>query len=59
VFANPVHFWGEANPNFFKGTAVEAEAALLLTRSYRGAGRGIIRAVVQIEHRGDKTRGEL
>jgi hypothetical protein len=30
VFANPVRFWGEANPNFFKGTAVEAEAAALL-----------------------------
>jgi len=30
VFANPVRFWAEANPNFFKGTAVEAEAAALL-----------------------------
>ncbi len=40
VFANPVRFWGEANPNFFKGTAVEAEAAALLTGSYRGAGHG-------------------
>jgi predicted TIM-barrel fold metal-dependent hydrolase len=30
VFANPVRFWGEANPNFFKGTAVETEAAALL-----------------------------
>jgi len=39
VFANPVRFWGEANPNFFKGTAVEAEAAKLLTKSYKGASR--------------------
>src|ERR1700693_4512943 len=27
---NPVRFWGEANPNFFKGTRVEKEAAALL-----------------------------
>ena len=39
VFANPVRFWGEANPNFFKGTMVEAEAAALLAGGYRGAGR--------------------
>src|SRR6266849_1268887 len=39
VFANPVRFWGEANPNFFKGTAVEAQAAALLTGSYKEAGR--------------------
>src|SRR5271163_1966888 len=32
MFANPVRFWGEANPNFFKGTRVEKEAAALLTR---------------------------
>jgi len=25
-----VRFWGEANPNFFTGTAVEKEAAALL-----------------------------
>ncbi len=30
VFTNPVRFWGEANPDFFRGTAVEAEAAALL-----------------------------
>ena len=30
LFANPVRFYGEANPNFFKGTAVEAAAAELL-----------------------------
>jgi predicted TIM-barrel fold metal-dependent hydrolase len=39
VFANPVRFWGEANPNFFKGTAVAAEAAALLSGSYKEAGR--------------------
>src|SRR5580704_6481683 len=30
MFVNPVRFWGEANPNFFKGTRVEKEAAALL-----------------------------
>ncbi len=30
TFANPVRFWGEANPDFFKGTAVEAAAAEVL-----------------------------
>ncbi|HKA55906.1 MAG TPA: amidohydrolase family protein [Candidatus Binatia bacterium] len=39
VFANPVRFWGEANPNFFQGTAVEAAAAALLTRSSNGVER--------------------
>ena len=39
VFANPVRFWGEANPNFFKGTAVEAEAVALLTKGYKGVSR--------------------
>ena len=39
VFVNPVRFWGEANPNFFKGTAVEAEAAALLTGDYRETSR--------------------
>ncbi len=32
MFVNPVRFWGEANPNFFKGTRVEQEAAALLAR---------------------------
>jgi hypothetical protein len=32
MFVNPVRFWGEANPNFFKGTRVEKEAAALLAR---------------------------
>lgn len=31
VFANAVRFWGEANPEFFKGTVVEKEATALLT----------------------------
>ena len=30
VFANPVHFWGDGNPDFFQGTAIEKEAAALL-----------------------------
>lgn len=30
LFTNPVRFWGEANPNFFKNTSVEKEAAALL-----------------------------
>jgi predicted TIM-barrel fold metal-dependent hydrolase len=30
MFANPVRFWGEANPGFFKGTVVEHAAAALL-----------------------------
>jgi predicted TIM-barrel fold metal-dependent hydrolase len=39
VFTNPVRFWGEANPNFFKGTAVEKEAAALLGEKRRAVGR--------------------
>jgi predicted TIM-barrel fold metal-dependent hydrolase len=30
VFANPVKLWGKQNPNFFKGTVVEREAAAVL-----------------------------
>jgi predicted TIM-barrel fold metal-dependent hydrolase len=30
VFANPVKLWGKQNPNFFKGTVVEKEAAAVL-----------------------------
>jgi len=33
VFANPVRFWGEGNPNFFKGTRVEKESAALLAEA--------------------------
>ena len=32
TFANAVRFWGETNPDFFKGTVVEQEAGALLTR---------------------------
>jgi len=39
MFANPVRFWGETSPNFFKGTAVEKEAAALLTGGYGEASR--------------------
>ncbi len=31
MFANAVRFWGEVNPDFFKGTAVEKSAADVLT----------------------------
>jgi hypothetical protein len=31
MFANAVRFWGEVNPDFFKGTAVEKQAAEVLT----------------------------
>jgi predicted TIM-barrel fold metal-dependent hydrolase len=30
MFANAVRFWGEMNPDFFKGTAVESQAAAVL-----------------------------
>jgi predicted TIM-barrel fold metal-dependent hydrolase len=30
MFANAVRFWGEVNPDFFKGTAVEKQAAKVL-----------------------------
>ena len=30
TFANPVHFWADSNPDFFKGTAVEKPVAELL-----------------------------
>jgi predicted TIM-barrel fold metal-dependent hydrolase len=30
MFTNAVRFWGEVNPEFFKGTAVEKEAGLVL-----------------------------
>jgi predicted TIM-barrel fold metal-dependent hydrolase len=32
MFANAVRFWGEVNPDFFKGTAVEKQAAEVLAR---------------------------
>ena len=30
VLTNPVHFWADANPDFFKGTLVEQETAAVL-----------------------------
>jgi predicted TIM-barrel fold metal-dependent hydrolase len=39
MFTNPVRFWGEANPNFFKGTRVEKEARTLLNSVATTAGR--------------------
>jgi len=32
MFTNAVRFWGEVNPNFFKGTVVEKQAAEVLAR---------------------------
>ena len=37
VCDNPIRFWGESNPDFFKGTAVEDAAAAVLARSSAGA----------------------
>ena len=34
---NPIRFWGESNPDFFKGTVVEDAAAAVLARSSAGA----------------------
>jgi predicted TIM-barrel fold metal-dependent hydrolase len=33
VFTNPLHFWADGNPDFFKGTVLESEASQALTRS--------------------------
>jgi len=33
MFANPVRFWGETNPDFYKGTVIEKEAAAVLGSS--------------------------
>src|SRR2546426_10662960 len=33
VFTNAVRFWGEVNPDFFKGTVVEKQAAEVLAQS--------------------------
>jgi predicted TIM-barrel fold metal-dependent hydrolase len=35
MFANAVRFWGEVNPDFFKGTVVEKQAAEVLTEKRR------------------------
>jgi predicted TIM-barrel fold metal-dependent hydrolase len=37
MFENAVRFWGEVNPDFFKGTAVEKQAAEVLARSEKRA----------------------
>jgi hypothetical protein len=37
IFANAVRLWGEVNPRFFQGTAVEREAAAVLAASASGA----------------------
>jgi hypothetical protein len=37
MFANAVRFWGEVNPDFFKGTVVEKPAAEVLGRAVRTA----------------------
>jgi predicted TIM-barrel fold metal-dependent hydrolase len=36
VSTNPIRFWGEANPDFFKGTAVEKDAAAVLASAAHG-----------------------
>jgi len=33
VFGNAVRFWGGADPDFFKGTAIEKEAAACLNEN--------------------------
>jgi predicted TIM-barrel fold metal-dependent hydrolase len=38
MFTNPVRFWGEANPEFFKGTVVEEQASALLAGGSIGSG---------------------
>src|SRR5712691_7136731 len=38
MFTNAVRFWGEVNPDFFKGTVVEKQAAEVLARSRSGGG---------------------
>jgi len=35
TFENAVRFWGEVNPDFFKGTVVETAAAEVLARTGR------------------------
>jgi predicted TIM-barrel fold metal-dependent hydrolase len=38
VFTNPLRFWGEGNPDFFRGTILEAEAARTLSASTATSG---------------------
>jgi len=44
VFTYPVEFWGGMNPNFFKGTAVERQAAALLGARSRASRETAARA---------------
>ncbi|PYM17743.1 MAG: amidohydrolase [Candidatus Rokuibacteriota bacterium] len=39
MFANAVRFWGEVNPDFFKGTVVEKQAAEVLARNATSVAR--------------------
>ncbi len=41
MFTNPVRFWGEANPDFFRGTVVEKEAAALLSTTGKASEQGV------------------
>ena len=45
TFANAVRFWGTANPNFFKGTVVEKEAAAVLAENKQKAGESTLAAL--------------
>ena len=45
TFANAVRFWGTANPNFFKGTAVEKEAAAVLAEHTKKGGQNTLAAL--------------
>ncbi|MBI3250008.1 MAG: amidohydrolase family protein [Deltaproteobacteria bacterium] len=45
TFANAVRFWGEANPNFFKGTVVESAAAAVLAESKAGVEANVAAAL--------------
>ncbi len=38
MFTNAVRFWGEVNPDFFKGTVVEKAAAQELARPAAASG---------------------
>ena len=40
TFANAVRLWGEVNPRFFEGTAVEREAAAVLGVNTRISAEG-------------------
>ena len=55
MFVNPVRFWGEANPNFFKGTRVEKEAAgatrtQLVANCVRRERRVVLGAIAEAEN---------